>query len=205
MLDGLLARFGYLAILALLTGAGLGVPFPEEPTQLAAGALAQRGFLSLGPVMAVCWGGIVLGDFLWFLLARRVGPSVLDRRPLRRLLTPDRRARLERHLARHAFLTVMVCRHLSGLRLAAFALVATHGVRRRTFVAADALSAAVSVPLVVSAGYLGALHLAQVRAELRRVELAVLAAVALAAVVVVIVRRLRASRAREHDAIGRGA
>jgi membrane protein DedA with SNARE-associated domain len=194
VIESLLTRFGYFAVFGLLLCAGVGIPVPEEPTQLAAGVLSSQGYLLLVPAMATCWAGIVMGDLLWFRLARRLGPSVLERRAVRRVLTPERRARVEAHLARHAFWTVFVSRHLSGLRLPAFALAATHGVRTRTFLLADGLSALVSVPLVVSLGYLGAQHLAAVRADLRRVELAVLGAVALAVVVFLVARRLRARR-----------
>lgn len=195
MIETLLTRFGYLALFALLLGAGVGVPFPEEPTQLAAGVLSHQGYLLLFPAAATCWLGIVAGDLLWFRLARRLGPAVLSRRPIRRVLTDARRAKVEAHLARHAFWTVAAARHLSGLRLPAFALAATHGVRTRTFVLADGLSALLSVPLVVGSGYLGAHHLAAVHADLRRVELAVLGGVLLVGVAVVIVRRVRAARA----------
>jgi membrane protein DedA with SNARE-associated domain len=192
--EAFLSRYGYLAVFALLVGAGIGVPAPEEPTQLAAGVMAQRGVLSLAPAIAICWVGILAGDLLWFLLVQRAGPRVLERTAVRRVLTPQRRARIEAHLARHAFLTVMISRHLSGLRLAAFALAATHGVRRRTFLAADALSALASVPLVVSAGYFGAQHLGQVRSDIRRAELAMLALLAVGAAAVLVVRRLRRPR-----------
>jgi membrane-associated protein len=194
MVESILSRFGYLAIFLLLAGAGTGVPIPEEPTQLFGGVLAQRGTLSLPLVLAACWTGIIAGDLLWFHLARRLGPSILDRRPLRKVLTPERRARIEAHLRRHGFLTVIVSRHLSGLRLPAFALAATHGVPWRTFFLADGLSAFVSVPLVVGAGYLGARHLQAIRADLRRVELALLLAVALGVVAWAVVRRLRRGR-----------
>ena len=194
MVLALLSRYGLLAIFLLLLGAGVGVPLPEEPTQLAGGALASEGLLSLLPVMATCWLGIVCGDSAWFLLAQRHGELVLSRAAVRRLLTPERRRKVEAHLARHAFLTVMISRHLSGLRLAAFALAATHGVRLRTFVAADGLSALISVPLVVSAGFLGAHHLAAVHGALRRVELTVLCAAAVAGIVFLAVRRARRAR-----------
>jgi len=195
VVESFLARYGYLAILALLLGAGVGVPLPEEPTQLAAGVLAQRGLLSLLPAMATCWVGIVVGDLLWFLLVQRVGPPILERTALRRVLTPERRARVEAHLSRHAFVTVMITRHLSALRLAGFALAATHGVRLRTFVIADALSALASVPLVVTAGYLGAHHLSKVSAGVRNAELAFIGLVALGLLAALAVRRLHRRRA----------
>jgi membrane protein DedA with SNARE-associated domain len=145
--------------------------------------------------VVICWVGIVAGDFAWFSLARRHGPRLLARPALTRLLTADRRTRIESHLARHAFLTVLVARHLSGLRLPAFALAATHGVRRRTFLLADALSALVSVPLVVSFGYLGAHELAAAKAGLRRLELCALGAAAAAVLVGYSLRRFRSRHA----------
>lgn len=194
MVEALLARYGYLAVFVVLAGAGVGLPLPEEPTQLASGLLVERGTFSFPLALVVCWLGIVLGDLAWFHVARRIGPRILDRRAVRKVLTPERRAKIEGHLARHGFLTVMVSRHLSGFRLPAFALAATHGVSWRRFVLADGLSALVSVPLVVAAGYFGARHLSSVHAELRRVELAVLLAVAIVIAVVVVVRRLRRGR-----------
>ena len=213
MVETLLSRFGYLAVFLLLLGAGVGVPLPEEPTQLAAGALSGEGLLSLAPAMITCWLGIVCGDLAWFLLARRHGELVLSHAAVRRLLTRERREKVEAHLARHAFLTVLISRHLSGLRLAAFALAATHGVRPRTFLLADGLSALVSVPLVVSAGYLGAHHLAAVHGALRRAELSVLAIAVLLGIALVAVRRARRARRlaganagleAAHDAVRRG-
>jgi membrane-associated protein len=191
MIQGLLERFGYLAILALLLGAGVGVPLPEELTQLTAGFLAHQGYLRLAPAIVACWVGIVAGDFLFYSLARRHGEAVMEWRPVRRVLTPERRAWLERHFARHAFWTIAAARHTSGLRLPAFALAGAHGVRRRTFVLADGLSALVSVPLVVTVGYLASHHLAEAHRDLRRVELGIVAAVALAALVAYAVRARR--------------
>ncbi len=190
-METLLAKSGYLAVFAALAAAGLGVPIPEELTQLTAGVLAHEGILDLGIVLPVVWLGIVLGDALLFRLAQRHGPRLLDTRAARRVLTPERRATLERHFARHAFLTVVVARHTGGVRFPAFVLAATHGVPFATFVVADGLSAMISVPLVVGAGYLFWHHVGQAKRGIRLIELSILAAVALTYAIISIVRRRR--------------
>jgi membrane protein DedA with SNARE-associated domain len=190
--EALLAHFGYVAIFAALTVAGLGVPIPEELTQLTAGALAHEGILDLRVAIPVLWAGILTGDTILFLLARRHGPRLLSTAPARRVLTPARREKLERHFARHAFWTVAAFRHAGGLRFAAFALAGASGVRPATFVIADGLSALVSVPLVCGAGYVFWQHLSEARREVRIVELAILAVVLVGAGIVVLLRRRRA-------------
>jgi membrane protein DedA with SNARE-associated domain len=170
-------RFGYLALVASLVAGGLGAPVPEEIVQLTAGYLARRGIFDFVPALLCTYAGIVAGDVLFFRLAQRHGDRLLARPRIQRLLTAERRAFFDRHFARHAFLTIVVARHTSGFRLAAYALAATHGVRTRTFALADALSALLSVPLVVSLGYLFAAHLEDVKRKVHGVELGLGAAV----------------------------
>jgi membrane protein DedA with SNARE-associated domain len=177
VLQTLLAHFGHLAVFALLVAGGLAVPVPEELVQLTAGYLAKRGVLVFWPTVAAAWLGIVVGDALFFHLARRHGPRLLERRPVARLLTARRRAFLERHFARHAVLTIMVARHASAFRLPAYALAAVHGVRLRTFVVADGISALASVPLVIWAGWFFAGHIEELKRDLHEVELLVAAGV----------------------------
>jgi membrane protein DedA with SNARE-associated domain len=169
----LIAHFGHLAVFVLLVLGGLAVPIPEELVQLTAGYLAHRGVLLFWPAVAAAWTGIVVGDTLFFLLARRHGPRVLASRHVVRWLTPARRALLERHFARHAVLTIMVARHTSGFRLPAYALAATNGVRTATFVLADGASALISVPLVLGAGWYFAGRLEEAKRGLHEIELIV--------------------------------
>ncbi len=192
-LETFLAHFGYAAVFGALLVAGVGVPIPEEVTQLTAGVLSHEGYLRLAITLPVVWAGILAGDTTLFAIARRLGPRALETRAVRRVLTPARREKLERHFARHAFLTVAVARHTGGVRFAAFALAGATGVPVATFVVADGLSAMFSVPLVVGAGYLFAHHVGQARRDVRLVELAVLAVALLAVWIAVRVRRRRAA------------
>ena len=167
----LLSHFGYVAIFLLLIAGGVGMPAPEELIQLTAGYLARRGVLEFVPALAATYGGIVAGDFLLFLIAQRHGDRLLARKSVARLLTPKRRAALESHFARHAFLTIVVARHMSGFREPAYILAATHQVRALTFLVADALSAFLSVPLVVTLGYLFAAQLEEVKKRMHEIEI----------------------------------
>lgn len=189
-----LVHFGYIALTGLLVAGGVGVPVPEEILQLTAGYLAQRGVLAFVPALVSAYAGIVSGDVLLFFLAQNHAERLLQRRHVARLLTPRRRGLLEEHFARHAFLTIMVARHLSGFRVPAYILAATHRVRARTFVLADALSALLSVPLVVSLGYLFAERLGFVEKRVHEVELVIAGVLGVSILVWVLVRRVRSRK-----------
>ncbi len=191
MVVSILTHFTYAAILFLLVGAGVGLPFPEELTQLTAGFLARRGTIEFWPALATTYAGIVLGDYLLFRLGRRHGPRMLSSPRVAVFLTPRRRRWIESHYARHAFLTIMVARHASGLRLPTFALAGASGVRSRTFLLADGLSAMASVPIVVTLGYVFAENLERVKRDLHGVELAVLAVILVSIGVIALWRRRR--------------
>lgn len=188
-----LEHFGYAAILGVLLAAGAGVPLPEELTLITTGVLAHEGVLRLPIAVSVAYVGVVAGDAIAFGLGRRHGERVLSSRFLRRVLTPERRARVDAHFARHAFLTVAVARHLGGVRAAIFALAGAHGVRLRTFLLADALSAMLSVPLVVCAAYLFSRHVLALKRDLHIAE-AVLAGLIVIALAWHLRGRSRAAR-----------
>jgi membrane protein DedA with SNARE-associated domain len=191
MLQDLLVHFTYVALLALLVAGGVGVPVPEELVQLTAGYLARRGILSLLPAIGVAWVGIVAGDFLLFRLGRSQGARVLDAPLVARVLTPRRRAFIERHFERHAFLTIVVARHASGLRIPVFAMAGASGVGSARFLLADGLSALASIPLVVGAGWYFAGHVEALKREMRWIELALAAAVVAVAVAWALLARRR--------------
>ncbi len=170
MILRLLSRFSYLAIFALLVGGGVGLPFPEEVTQLTAGFLARQGTMLLGPALAVTFAGVLVGDFLLYRLGRSHGARIIASKHFARFFTPERRQWIERHFANHDFLTIALARHLSPLRLPVFASAGAMGVRLRTFLLADGLSALVSVPLVFGVGYLFAAHLGVVKQRLHQAE-----------------------------------
>jgi membrane protein DedA with SNARE-associated domain len=187
----LLTRFTYLAIVAVLTAAGLGVPISEDLTLLLSGALAARGVTSFWPTLAAGYFGVLFGDALIHYWGKRMGAAAYQHKRVQKVLSPERQEKLRAHFARNGFLTVVVGRHTPVLRAPVFFLAGASGVPLWIFLLADALSAAITVPVVVTLGYKFAEHLDDIRKRLHNVEWAVAAVAVLGAFAWLLWRRRR--------------
>jgi membrane protein DedA with SNARE-associated domain len=187
-----------LVVLALIV-AGLGVPVPEDIMLLAAGVLVHRGEVSYAGALAACAVGVMVGDTFIFLLARRLGPSALERRPLNLLVTPVRRERIERMFEKYGNVIVFMARHMAGLRAPTFAMAGMHNMPLSKFWLWDGLGLCVSAPVVIGIGYWLADNLDRAQVYLQKFELVILGAIFVAAIAFFIWRRLRRSKpAHEH-------
>ncbi|HWE24809.1 MAG TPA: DedA family protein [Myxococcales bacterium] len=185
----LLLRFTYPAILVVLAAAGLGVPISEDLVLLLGGTLAAQGVTAYWPTLATGYLGVILGDVLIYHWGIRLGPRAYEHRLVRRVLSEERKQRLCVHFARHGFWTVVVGRHTPGLRAPIFFLSGASGVGPWKFLVADMLSAAVTVPIVVTLGYEFGEHLPEIRRLMHRVEWALAAAVVVALAIYLTHRR----------------
>jgi membrane protein DedA with SNARE-associated domain len=179
-----------LIVLALIV-AGLGLPVPEDIMLLAAGVLVHRGEVSFAGALVACAFGVFVGDTTIFLIARRLGPSALERRPLNLLVTPKRRERIERLFEKYGNVIVFMARHMAGLRAPTFAMAGMHNMSLAKFWLWDGLGLCVSAPVVISIGYWLAENLDRARALLERFEFVIVAVILTALVAFLVWRRLR--------------
>lgn len=193
-LAGLLSRFTYFAIVGVLTAAGLGVPISEDLTLLLGGALAARGVTSYWPTLLSGYFGVLLGDALIHHWGRRMGPAAYLHPRVQKLLSVERQERLRVHFAKHGFLTIVVGRHTPVLRAPIFFLSGASGVPLWEFVLADAISAAITVPIVVTLGFYFGEHLDDIRRIIHQVQWFLVAALAVLAAAYFLWRRRRAAR-----------
>lgn len=182
-----------IVVLALII-AGLGAPVPEDIMLLAAGVLVQRGEVTYLGALGACAAGVIIGDTTIFLIARRLGPTALLRRPLKWLITPARHARIEAMFARHGNVIVFMGRHMAGLRAPIFAMAGIHGMRLRQFWLWDGLGLCVSAPVVIGIGYLLADKLDEAKAHLKSFELLIIGLLAVAVIALLVWRKLRRAR-----------
>jgi len=190
-LAGLLARFTYLAIVAVLSAAGLGVPISEDLTLLLGGGLAARGVTAYWPTLAAGYFGVLLGDCLIHHWGWRMGPAAYQHKRVQRVLSPERQEKLRAHFAKHGFLTIVVGRHTPVLRAPVFFLAGASKVPLWKFLLADAVSAAITVPIVVTLGFYFGEHLDEIRAIIHQVQWVLVAVLVIGAGAYLLWRRRR--------------
>ncbi len=171
---GILLENGSIALVVLaLIVAGLGVPIPEDIMLLAAGVLVHRGEVSYVGALIACAIGVFVGDTTIFLIARKLGPAALTRRPLRWVITPERRAQVEEMFHRRGNVIVFMGRHMAGLRAPIFAMAGMHNMKLRSFWLWDGLGLCVSAPVVIGIGWWLADRLDDARMYMQHFEYAV--------------------------------
>lgn len=168
-LAGLLARYGYLAIL-------VGAFLEGETVLVLGGFAAHRGYLELPGVIAAAFVGTLAGDQLYFQLGRRGGPALLARRPRWRAGA----ARAQRLLRRHETGLILGFRFLYGIRTVTPFLLGMSGVSAARFAVLNALSAALWATAVGLAGWMVGAAAQAVLGRLARYEAWIFAVIALA-------------------------
>jgi membrane protein DedA with SNARE-associated domain len=180
----------YLVVLALIV-AGLGVPVPEDIMLLVAGMLVHRGVVSYPEALAWCAVGVFIGDTTIFLLAKRLGPAALERAPLKWLITPQRKEKIEEMFVRYGNVIVFMARHMAGLRAPTFAMAGLHGMPLSRFWLWDGLGLCVSAPVVIGIGWWLADNVDEAKRYLQRFEVIVLLAIGAALVAFFVWRKFR--------------
>lgn len=190
-----LSQFTYVAIVGVLAAAGLGVPISEDLTLLLGGGLAARGVTSFWPTLVCGYCGVLLGDVLIHHWGKRMGPAAYQHRIVRKHMSPHRQETLRAHFARHGFWTIVVGRHTPMLRAPIFFLAGASRLPLWKFALADALSAAVTVPIVVTLGFEFAEHMDEIRARIHHAQWLIALALVLALTGWWLWRRRRRARA----------
>ena len=154
LVSGYIEHFTYLGLFVVLLLCGMGLPMPEDIALLAGGFLVHRGVTRYPMTLAVALLGVVAGDNSLFFLGRRFGTGLVSYFGLNR---PGSKAQIDRIRAfmhRHGHRAIFYARFLAGLRALIYLTAGSFGVTPLRFLAYDLLGAIISVPIVVSIGYL---------------------------------------------------
>lgn len=153
-LIGFLITHGYLVVFLWVLAGQAGVPVPDGPLLLAAGALAGAGNLSLWLLVALSVAASLISDCAWFLLGRRHGVRVLA--ILCKIsLEPDscvRRTQIA--FASRGSLTLLMSKFVPGLGLVAPPLAGMTRMPFTRFLVLDGVASLVWSVAFLLPGYL---------------------------------------------------
>lgn len=144
---------GYVVVTLALLACGLGLPIPEDVILISGGYLAYDSGHSPWPMAVATLLGVMLGDSASFLVGQRLGLEITRHRWFRRILTPDRMARVDALFASYGNRILFAARFMPGLRAVTFFTAGTAGVPYWKFFAYDGLAALISVPVWVLLGF----------------------------------------------------
>lgn len=173
MLQELIAKGSISLIVVGLLASGVGAPFPEDGLLLAGGVLTHRNELEWWGVLTTLYVTVLAADSLLFTLGYLFGEPMLARRPLRWIVTPQRRERVTRLFARHGALAIFLGRFVLGLRAVVFVIAGVERVRPRVFLFWDGVAALITVPVIFGLGYTFHSQLDVVRAYMANTQYAV--------------------------------
>lgn len=148
----------YVTVFSILVACGLGIPLPEDISLILGGFLAHKGAASLPVMMAVGFAGILAGDSLIFLAGRRLGGRLGRNESgsggfFARIVTPEKRAKVEGLFAKHGQKIVCIARFMPGVRAVTYFTAGSVGMSYWRFIFWDGLAALLSAPIFVWLGF----------------------------------------------------
>src|SRR5579862_5093867 len=131
---------------------------PEDVALLAGGFLAHKGITRYPYTLVVSLLGVIAGDNSLYFIGRGVGANLLRYFGLRKSPQPDDDSsnnmdRLHAFMERHGHLAIFYARFFAGFRAIVYLSAGSLGVPPSRFFLYDLAGAAISVPVVVTLGY----------------------------------------------------
>ena len=167
LVSAYIEHFTYAGLFAILVLCGLGLPMPEDLALLAGGFLAHKGVTRYPITLVVSLLGVIAGDNSLYFIERGVGANLLRYFGLRKSSAPiddssSNVDRLQAFMYRHGHLAIFYARFFAGFRALVYLSAGSLGVPSSRFFLYDLAGAAISVPVVVTLGYVFGDQLEQV-------------------------------------------
>ena len=154
LVSAYIQHFTYAGLLVVLILCGMGLPIPEDVALLAGGFLVHRGIIQYPITIGVALVGVVAGDNLLFFLGRRFGTGLVKYLGIGRPRSQRQIDWLKSFMDRHGHRAIFYARFVAGLRALVYLTAGSLGVKPLRFFLYDLSGAVISVPVVVTLGYL---------------------------------------------------
>jgi len=159
-----------MGIFLLLILGTLGLPFPEDTTLILSGFLMAQDIIQSLPALLIIYPTLLMTDFLLYWIGKRYGRRVVEHKIFHRILSLNRLLKLEEKFQKWGIWVVFFGRPLLGVRAQIFLVAGVMRMPARKFLLADALSALITMAIMIGIGYFGGSQIQLLKEDLARMN-----------------------------------
>ena len=160
----------YVGIFLLLILGTLGLPFPEDTTLILSGFLMAHDIVQSLLALAIIYPTLLMTDFLLYWIGKRYGRRVVENKIFHRIISLNRLLKLEGKFRKWGIWVVFFGRPLLGVRAQIFLVAGVMRMPARKFLLADALSALITMAIMIGIGYFGGSQIQLLKEDLARMN-----------------------------------
>lgn len=165
----------YFIYYLTLVGCGIGMPMNSDLVLITVSMLAALGMFKLPILMPLAFLGLLSGDTINFYVARRYGPQLLRRKPMKWLLSESKVKSAEKFLAEKGNGFLFCVRFLPLIRTALFFTAGSLKVRPRTFYLLNGTSTLIYLTVLMNLAYRAGENIDGLVENFKRFQLGLLA------------------------------
>jgi membrane protein DedA with SNARE-associated domain len=196
--DTILSEYGVFAVFFLLLLSGFGIPLGEEVINIPAGALIAHDALPWWPTLGLAYLGVVIADFIWYVICRHFGTRLLTMRFIRRIVHPRRLLEVKHQMDQRGVWLIVAARFIPGSRSSAITVAGMFHMHPGMFMIATSLCVMITAPLQIALGFWLGTYVHTDGTDTGELLLRVLGLVVLIIVLLGAVNVWRAYRASKH-------
>jgi membrane protein DedA with SNARE-associated domain len=144
----------YIFLFLALLGTGVGLfPIPEDIIVLSAGMGLFEGLGEIFPVFLITLLGIIVSDFIIFLIGKKLGLKIFNFKFLSFLFSREKIEKVQGIFNNHGWKIIFTGRFVAGLRPVVFFTAGMSKISLISFFLTDFLASLIYIPFLLFLGY----------------------------------------------------
>lgn len=151
-----IAQYGAWFIFFAFIVCGIGLHISEDFLLIPAGALIFHGHMSWSEVLVAAYFGLIIGDTGWIWVCRNFGTRLIHSKRFKRMMHPRRLLEAKYAMEQRGAVMLVLARFIPGTRTPALTMSGILHMAWWKFLAIEFATVAITVPVQVGIGYIGA-------------------------------------------------
>ena len=153
----LVTEYGAWFIFFAFIICGVGFHISEDFLLIPAGALIFHGNMHWTETLAAAYFGLVIGDTCWIWVCRNFGTRLIHSKRFKRMMHPRRLLEAKYAMEERGAVVLILARFIPGTRTPALTMTGILHMAWWKFLAVELTTVAITSPIQIGIGYLGAM------------------------------------------------